>query len=111
MKRRKRRRVVKKQTGEEQRVRQGTQNPDPIIKTLNFGKGRIINYEKGTIKKKCIEAVNFPNSEAVAHDNNFTFTCISLTIQALLEKGMANHFRILALRTPSTVRKGKKIGH
>lgn len=73
MKRRKRRMVVKKQTGEEQRVRKGTQNPDPIIKTLNFGKRRIINYEKGTIKKKKkkrIEAVNFPNSEAVAHDNN-----------------------------------------
>ena len=67
-------------------------------------------------KKKRIEAVNFPNSEAVAHDNNLkdildTFTCISPTIQALLEKGMANRFRILALRTPSTVRKGKKIGH
>ena len=28
-----------------------------------------------------------------------------------LEKGMANHFRILALRTPWTVWKGKKIGH
>ena len=51
MKTRKRRRVVKKQMGEEQRVRKGTQNPDPIIKTLNFGKRRIINYEKGAIKK------------------------------------------------------------
>ena len=28
-----------------------------------------------------------------------------------LEKGMANHFSILALRTPWTVRKGKRIGH
>ena len=28
-----------------------------------------------------------------------------------LEKGMANHFSILALRTPLTVWKGKKIGH
>ena len=28
-----------------------------------------------------------------------------------LEKGMANHFNILALRTPWTVWKGKKIGH
>ena len=28
-----------------------------------------------------------------------------------LEKGMANHFSILALRTPWTVQKGKKIGH
>ena len=28
-----------------------------------------------------------------------------------LEKGMANHFSILALRTPWTVWKGKKIGH
>ena len=29
----------------------------------------------------------------------------------LLEKGMANHFRILALRTPWIVWKGEKIGH
>ena len=28
-----------------------------------------------------------------------------------LEKGMANHFSILALRTPWTIWKGKKIGH
>ena len=60
MKRRKRRRVVKKQTGEEQRVRKGTQNPDPIIKTLNFGKRRIINYEKGTIKKKMHRSSQLP---------------------------------------------------
>ena len=34
-----------------------------------------------------------------------------LTKHGLLEKGMANHFSILALRTPWTVWKGKKIGH
>ena len=34
-----------------------------------------------------------------------------LTKRAPLEKGMANHFSILALRTPWTVWKGKKIGH
>ena len=34
-----------------------------------------------------------------------------LTKRAPPEKGMANHFSILALRTPWTVRKGKKIGH
>ena len=34
-----------------------------------------------------------------------------LTKQGPLEKGMANHFSILALRTPWTVWKGKKIGH
>ena len=28
-----------------------------------------------------------------------------------LEKGIANHFRILALRTPWALQKGKKIGH
>ena len=34
-----------------------------------------------------------------------------LTKHGLLQKGMANHFSILALRTPWTVWKGKKIGH
>ena len=34
-----------------------------------------------------------------------------LTKYGSLEKGMANHFSILALRTPWTVWKGKKIGH
>ena len=34
-----------------------------------------------------------------------------LTKHSPLEKGMANHFRILALRTPWTVWKGKKIWH
>ena len=34
-----------------------------------------------------------------------------LTECAPLEKGMANHISILALRTPWTVWKGKKIGH
>ena len=34
-----------------------------------------------------------------------------LTKHGPLEKGMANHFSILALRTPWTVWKGKKIGH
>ena len=34
-----------------------------------------------------------------------------LTKHGPLEKGMANHFCILALRTPWTVWKGKKIGH
>ena len=34
-----------------------------------------------------------------------------LTKCGLLEKGMANHFSILALRTPWTVWKGKKIWH
>ena len=34
-----------------------------------------------------------------------------LTKLCPLEKGMANHFSILALRTPWTVWKGKKIGH
>ena len=34
-----------------------------------------------------------------------------LTNVVHLEKGMANHFSILALRTPWTVGKGKKIGH
>ena len=34
-----------------------------------------------------------------------------LTECGLLEKGMANHFSILVLRTPWTVWKGKKIGH
>ena len=34
-----------------------------------------------------------------------------LTKPGPLEKGMANHFSILALRTPWTVWKGKKIGH
>ena len=34
-----------------------------------------------------------------------------LTEYGPLEKGMANHFSILALRTPWTVWKGKKIGH
>ena len=34
-----------------------------------------------------------------------------LTKHSPLEKGMANHFSILALKTPWTVRKGKKIGH
>ena len=34
-----------------------------------------------------------------------------LTKWGPLEKGMANHFSILALRTPWTVWKGKKIGH
>ena len=34
-----------------------------------------------------------------------------LTKCGSLEKGMANHFSILALRTPWTVRKDKKIGH
>ena len=35
----------------------------------------------------------------------------SLTKHGSLEKGMANHFSILALRTPWTVRTGKKIWH
>ena len=35
----------------------------------------------------------------------------SLTECGPLEKGMANHFSILALRTPWTVWKGQKIGH
>ena len=34
-----------------------------------------------------------------------------LTKRGLMEKGMANHFSILALRTPWIVWKGKKIGH
>ena len=34
-----------------------------------------------------------------------------LTERGLLEKGIANHFSILALRTLWTVWKGKKIGH
>ena len=34
-----------------------------------------------------------------------------LTKRGPLEKAMANHFSILALRTPRTVWKGKKIGH
>jgi len=34
-----------------------------------------------------------------------------LTKRGPLEKGMANHFSILALRTPWTVWKGKKVGH
>lgn len=51
MKRKKKRVVVKKQMGEEGRVRKRTHNQDPIIKTLNFRKRRITNYEKGTIKK------------------------------------------------------------
>ena len=34
-----------------------------------------------------------------------------LTKRGPLEKGMANHFSILALRAPWTVWKGKKIGH
>ena len=34
-----------------------------------------------------------------------------LTEWGPLEKAMANHFSILALRTPRTVWKGKKIGH
>ena len=34
-----------------------------------------------------------------------------LTKWGPLEKGMANHFSVLALRTPWTVWKGKKIGH
>ena len=34
-----------------------------------------------------------------------------LTKHSPLEKGMASHFSILALRTPWTVWKGKKIGH
>ena len=34
-----------------------------------------------------------------------------LTEWGPLEKGMANHFSILALRTPRTVWKGKKIGY
>ena len=34
-----------------------------------------------------------------------------LTKHGPLEKGMANHFSILALRTPWTVCKGRKIGH
>ena len=34
-----------------------------------------------------------------------------LTKRGPLEKGMSNHFSILALRTPWTVWKGKKIGH
>ena len=84
--------VVKKQMGEKGRVRKGTQNQEPRIKTLNFRKRRIINYENGRIKK-CMEAINFPISEAVAHDNNLkdildTFTCISLTIQALPESSV-----------------------
>ena len=35
----------------------------------------------------------------------------SLTKHGPLEKGMANHFSVLALRTPWTVWKGEKIGH
>ena len=38
-------------------------------------------------------------------------TVESLTECGPLEKGMANHFSILALRTPWTVWKGKKVGH
>ena len=34
-----------------------------------------------------------------------------MTKHGPLEKGLANHFSILALRTPWTVWKGKKIGH
>ena len=34
-----------------------------------------------------------------------------LTKRSPLEKGMENHFSILALRTPWTVWKGKKMGH
>ena len=34
-----------------------------------------------------------------------------LTKRGPLEKGMANHFSILAFRTPGRVGKGKKIGH
>ena len=34
-----------------------------------------------------------------------------MTKRGPLEKGMANHFSILALRTPWTVWNGKKIGH
>ena len=34
-----------------------------------------------------------------------------LTKRGPLEKGMANHFSILAMRIPRTVWKGKKIGH
>ena len=34
-----------------------------------------------------------------------------LTVCGPLEKGMANHFSILALRTPWTICKGKMIGH
>lgn len=51
MKRRKKRTAGKKQMGEEGSVRKGTHNQDPRIKTLNFRKRRITNYEKGTIKK------------------------------------------------------------
>ena len=69
MKRTKKRKVVKKQMGEKGRVRKGTQNQEPRLKTLNFRKRRIINYGNGTIKK-CMEAINFPISEAVARDNN-----------------------------------------
>ena len=36
---------------------------------------------------------------------------ISVTVASKEEKGMANHFSILALRTPWTVWNGKKIGH
>ena len=34
-----------------------------------------------------------------------------MQIRIALEKGMANHFSILALRTPWTIWKGRKIGH
>ena len=34
-----------------------------------------------------------------------------LTKRGPLEKGMANHFSIFALRTLQTVQKGKKIGY
>ena len=40
-----------------------------------------------------------------------TFRWRVLTMCGPLEKGMANHFSILALRTPWTVWKGKKIGY
>ena len=36
---------------------------------------------------------------------------LNLTERGPLEKGMASHFSILALRTPGTVWKDKKIGH
>ena len=45
-------------------------------------------------------------SLAVLHSDGCIFP-----FRLCLEKGMANHFSILALRTPWTVWKGKKIGH
>ena len=46
------------------------------------------------------------------HSNGCIFPfLLCLLLHGPLEKGMANHFSILALRTPWRVWKGKKIGH